>query len=214
MSSGSQTQFWLNFTTLKRNAIFVNRYHAKVEAADRRLSMFSAIASSSSIAAWVIWKEASIVWAFVIAASQVLTVLKPYLPYKARLHALSTLGPDLDGLALAAEEEWFAVSHGMLTDEETHKLTMSLKKKSQLATNKAFKGMSLPDNLKLEAIAEREAIGYMATIAGDEDEFAETSTSADDSQKRIGTSDQADGRANAESVAAQTSTTTQEVRLS
>ena len=40
---------------------------------DRRINMYGAIASSSSIAAWAIWKEWSYVWAVIIAISQVLS---------------------------------------------------------------------------------------------------------------------------------------------
>lgn len=169
MASSAQTQFWYNFATINRNAIYINRYHAKVEKIDRTLNILSAIASSSSIAGWLIWKDLWFFWTFIIAASQVLAVVKPYLPYKERLRALSLFGPELDGLTLAAEEGWFAVSHGRLTDEETHKQTMALKKKVQSAQNKAFKGMSLPEDLKLQAVAKSESLDYMATIAGDED---------------------------------------------
>ena len=197
MAGGSQTQFWYMLTTLKRDAIFINRYHAKVEKIDRRLNIFAAIASSSSIAGWVIWKEASFVWAFIIAASQVLAAVKPLLPYKALLRALSLLGPDLDGLALAAEEEWFAVSRGRLTEEEIHKRTMALKKKCQEATNKAFKGMSLEDNPKILVIAEREALEYVSTISGDDDEQPETALSTNDDQEGLGTAAEANNRANA-----------------
>lgn len=182
MATNAQTQFWYNFATIKRNAIYINRYHSKVEKIDRRLNMFTAIASSSSIAGWLIWKDVWFVWTFIIAASQVLAAVKPHLPFREQLRALSLFGPDLDGLALAAEEGWFAVSHGRLTDEEIHKQTMALKKKVQTAQNKAFKGMSLPDDPKLETIAEAEGLAYMATIAGDEDEQAEAAESANDDQ--------------------------------
>jgi len=113
----------------------------------------------------VIWKDYWFVWTFIIACSQVLTVVKPYLPFRERLRALSLFGPDLDRLALAAEESWFAVSNGLLTDVEIHNQTIALKKKVHAAQNKAFKAMSLPDNLKLQTAAEHESIAYMATIA-------------------------------------------------
>jgi hypothetical protein len=170
LSSGSQSQFWIQFATCKRNAIYINRYHAKVERTDRWISMVSAIASSSAIAGWALWKELSFAWAVVIAISQVLAAIKPFLPYKALLKALSQLGPELEGLALAAEEEWFAVSHGMLTEQEIHKITMSSKTKCQQATHRAFKGMSLPEDAAIEATAERDAAAYMTTIMGDDDE--------------------------------------------
>lgn len=188
---------------MKANAIYINRYHAKEEAWDRGLNIFSAIASSSSIGAWIIWKDLSHLWAAVIAVSQVLTAIKPHLPYKPRLRALAALGPDLDGLALAAEEEWFAVSHGMLTELEIHKLTMSLKKKCKQAQDRAFKNMSLPEDMKLHALAEREAIAYMTTIAGDDDDGSENP--ADLVEEELGTATEADPGSPAKGVASQAS---------
>lgn len=213
MGSSCQVQFWNNFTTIKRNAIYINRYHEKVERQDRQLSMFSAIASSASIGAWVVWKDAWLLWTAVIAASQVLTAIRPYLPTKSHLTALTALGPELDGLALAAETEWFAVSHGRLTDEEIHKQTMALKQRSHAAQNKAFKGMSLAEDGKLLAIAKSEALDYMTTIAGDEDEQDATSAlaAADDDQEGLGPAAAADGRADAQGFAAQGTAPAQEV---
>lgn len=213
MASGAQTQFWYNFATIKSNSIYINRYHAKVEKTDRQLNMFTAIASSSSIAGWLVWKDVWFIWTIIIAASQVLAAVKPYLPFKEQLRALSLFGPDLDGLALAAEEGWFAVSHGRLTDEEIHKQTIALKKKVQASQNKAFKGMSLPEDSKLQTIAEAEGMAYMATIAGDEDEQAEATESANDGQEGVRAPAEAGGRADAKSLPAEGPQPTQEIGL-
>ena len=45
---------------------------------------------------------------------------------------------------------------------------MEMKKKSGKMVANAFKGMSLPDNARLLAIAEREASAYMGNIAGED----------------------------------------------
>lgn len=169
MAVNAQTQYWYNFATIKNNSIYINRYHAKVEKFDRKLKIFTAITSSSSIAAWAIWKDWSFVWSIIIAASQILTAVKPLLPFKERLRALSLFGTELDALALAAEEGWFAVSHGRLTDEEIHKKTMALKKKVHTAQYTAFRNMSLPEDANLLIIAEKEAMDYMTTIAEEYD---------------------------------------------
>ncbi len=39
----------------------------------------------SSIAAWEIWQEYQMVWAVIIALSQVITAIKPFLPFRQRL---------------------------------------------------------------------------------------------------------------------------------
>ncbi len=150
---------------MKRDGIYISRYHASVEATDRNLNIFSAVASSGSIAGWAVWHSAGIVWAIIIAASQVLTAVRPFLPYRTRLKALSGLGAELDGLAIAAENDWFKVSEGLLSEAEIHGLTMSLKRKILAATSKHFPETSLPPRKSLLDRAEAEAEHYMLRFA-------------------------------------------------
>lgn len=131
----TQNRYWDVFATVKRDAVYINRCQGSVESIDRWISIFSAVTSSSAIAGWAIWQQYSFAWGSIIAASQVLNAIKPFLPYKARLKALSNLGPDLDALALTAETDWFKVSTGMLRDDEIYALAMTLKKKCQQAQN-------------------------------------------------------------------------------
>ena len=129
--------------------------------------MLSAIAASSAIGGWVIWQQLSFIWAVVIATSQVLNAVKPQLPYRSRLAALSRLGPDLEALALAAETDWLKVSRGVLTEDETYQLAMNLKRKVQQASQKHFKGSSLPEDQRLLAIADRDVDAYMISFRED-----------------------------------------------
>ncbi len=104
-------------------------------------------------------------WAIIIAASQVLTAVRPFFPYRTRLKALSGLGAELDGLAISAENDWFKVSEGLLSEAEIHSLTMSLKRKILATTSKHFPGTSLPERELLLDRAEREAERYMLRFA-------------------------------------------------
>ncbi|MBW8813869.1 MAG: hypothetical protein JF588_10635 [Caulobacterales bacterium] len=133
----AQIRYWQTFSTLKRDAIYINRYHGRVERIDRLLNMFSAMASSGSVAGWIIWKDLGLVWGAVIALSQALNAVKPYLPFRRRLAALAALGPDLEALALVAEADWFKVSDGQLTEQEIHSLMMALKTKAQRGRSRA-----------------------------------------------------------------------------
>ena len=65
---------------------------------DRRINIYGAIASSSSIAAWTIWRSWSFIWAAIIAISQVLTAIKQYLPFGRRLKYLQPFIEDLNKL--------------------------------------------------------------------------------------------------------------------
>ncbi|MGR4864605.1 hypothetical protein [Caulobacter sp. LARHSG274] len=160
----AQAHYWNQFVQLKRDAAYIGKYHAADEAADRWLNILSAVASSTSIGAWAVWRDHAIVWAVIIAASQVLTAIRAYLPYKARLRALATLGVDLEALALVAETDWFKVSRGALEAADVHALTMALKTKAPRATSRSFNGASLPERTKLLQSAEAATRHYMAAF--------------------------------------------------
>ena len=103
---GVQSQFWLEMTTLKRDARYVDLCLARAEQIDRAIRAFLAIPASSSIGGWLIFQQYAIIWATVVAASQVLQAVKEYLPYKNRLKALAALSVDLNALSLVAEDQW------------------------------------------------------------------------------------------------------------
>jgi hypothetical protein len=109
---GVQSQFWQDMVDLRRDARYVDLCLAKTERIDRGTKAFLALAASSSIGGWVIFQQYAILWASVVAASQVLQAVKEYLPYKARLKALASLSVDLNALSLVAEDQWFKVSNG------------------------------------------------------------------------------------------------------
>lgn len=157
----AQRRYWQEFADLKRDALYISFYHAKDEKIDRYLNIISAVASSSSIGGWVIWQKVALFWASVIAISQVLSAVKEYLPYKARLKGLSTLGHDLSALALSAENDWFKISHGMLTEKEVHDLYINLKEKIQHAVKNSFPNSSLPEVKSLLEKAESSTQLYL-----------------------------------------------------
>jgi hypothetical protein len=159
-----QLQYWNEFTRLKRDAIYINRYHGDVERVDRGLEMVSAVTSSAAIGGWAIWRDAAFLWGAVIAATRVLTAIRPFLPYKARLKALAKFGAELDGLALVAETDWLAVSRLTISDEEIHRRTMSLKKKALAAQVRSFGDASLPERPNWVQAAETAANTYMQSF--------------------------------------------------
>jgi hypothetical protein len=163
---GVQSQFWLEMTTLKRDARYVDLCLARTEQIDRSIKAFLAVAASSSIGGWVIFQQYAIVWAAIVAASQVLQVVKDYLPYKNRLKALAGLSVDLNTLSLQAEDLWYKVSNGAgLYDDDVHDLRMTLKRKKLTAVQKAFPVAGLPGHTKLLERADAETIQYFASYS-------------------------------------------------
>ena len=168
-----QRIYWQEMITLKRDARYVDLCLARTETIDRCLKGALAIAASSSIASWAIFKEYSFVWATIVAGSQVVQVIKEYLPYKNRLRALAALSQDLNAISLASENNWFAVSSGKLYDEDIHDLRFDLKKRKQAAVQKAFPTAGLPEKKSFTRKADEEVRDYFAIYLHNEQEEPE-----------------------------------------
>src|SRR5690554_3221033 len=107
-----QSQYWKEIYQLKVHIAFIELLLERSERIDRGLKMFLAIASSSSIGAWVIWKQLSWVWAAIIACSQVVSAIAQYLPYRHRIKAYSSLLNELEEIMIQAEFKWHAIADG------------------------------------------------------------------------------------------------------
>jgi hypothetical protein len=168
-----QRRYWQEFLDLKRDAFYIAAYHARTESIDRYISGFTAFASSSAVAGWILWRERvtfwgiivdfSFVWMLIIMISQVINAVKEYLPYSKRLHSLSSLSNDFNSLVLIMENDWYKVSRGLLTEGEINELHMDMKRKKHEATAKSFPNTSLPPNKRLLARADADTQLYVDT---------------------------------------------------
>lgn len=156
-----QQKYWNQLKELKVHVFYLQIYAVKQQRNDHCINIFLAITSSASIAAWAIWKDFQFIWACIIAASQVITAVKPLLPYKKRLVALSALGDEISKLSLASERDWFSVAEGKWTEEQIHSKWADLKEKSLAAERKFLNGIALPKDNKALEQAEAEADLYL-----------------------------------------------------
>lgn len=168
-----QRRYWQEFLDFKRDAFYIGFYHANTEKIDRCINVFTAFASSSAVAGWILWRETvtawgitinfNFLWMAVIMLAQVINAVKEYLPYKKRLHSLSTLSNDFNSLVLVMENDWYKVSRGLLTEEEINDLHMETKRKKHEATAKSFPDASLPTKRRLLARADADTQLYVKT---------------------------------------------------
>jgi len=157
-----QKKYWSLLKELKTHVIYLHNYAASSVWWDKATNIFLAITSSSSIAAWALWQEYQMVWAVIIAVSQVITAIKPFLPFRQRLKPISDLNDHMQDISLECEKHWFSVAEGELTEKEIHELYISLKDKSLKAEKKALKDLVLPKNAKILAKAELDADQYLS----------------------------------------------------
>jgi len=156
----SQEHYWKEFYRLKVHINYVEQMLSKTENLDRGIKMFSAIASSTSIGAWVIWKDYSIVWGGIIAASQVLSAVRQYLPYKDRLRCYAALLIELEEIQLGVESRWIEIAKGECTEATIRKSLSDLRLKRHLAFKKHLQTTTVPDDGPLFQEAERRAVAY------------------------------------------------------
>jgi hypothetical protein len=90
---------------------------AKYQKLDRNVNIFLALASSGSIAAWAVWKSYPFLWSGIIAASQVITTIKPYFPYNKIAKELNSRCLKMDLLNNEYERMWYKIQRGKLTED-------------------------------------------------------------------------------------------------
>ena len=156
-----QKKYWNQLEQLKTNVFYLHFYAMNAEWWNRAINIFLAISSSSSIGAWVIWKEYDYVWAAIIAISQVLTAIKPQLPFQQRCKLINELNDKLQEYSLQCEADWYDVSEGNLTDKEIHDLTIQCSTNVMEAEKKILKSVTLPIKTSLLEKAEDEAELYL-----------------------------------------------------
>lgn len=155
----TQEQYWKEIYQLKTHIRYIELLLEKSERIDRALQMSLAIASSSSIGAWVVWKEFSFIWAAIIAGSQVISTINRFLPYKGRIKSYSSLLHELEELMIQAEFKWHSIADGQLTAEEINKARFYIRSNKQKFLKKYIQ-TTIPTDKKLHTQAEDSAGEY------------------------------------------------------
>lgn len=148
-----QERYWKKLTDKRYQLIYINEYYDRCVRLQRAINIFLALTTSGAIAAWAIWKEFPIVWAVIIAVSQVVTAIKPYLPYEKRIEAIYDVISQFSVICNEIEAKWFYVAKGTMAEEEINELYYSFEKRWTDIESKSLKGDSIKSNDKLAAIA-------------------------------------------------------------
>jgi hypothetical protein len=121
-------QIWATLNDLKFKGFCLGFLVHRYQNWDRYINIFLALASSSSIAAWVIWKSHPMVWSSVIAASQVITVIKPYFPYFKYVKELNNKCSHVQVLNIEFERLWYNLEHKKINHDQAVEVYFDLKK--------------------------------------------------------------------------------------
>jgi len=159
-----QQLYFRELFQLKVQCEYVRRYRDVLSAWVTRFAILRAVASSGSIAGWVIWREYAFVWAAIIAASQLADALTDAIPYTARQKSANALLADLDALFIEALFEWEGVFSAKFTNEEITERRRKLMQLQHELDKKHFPTGDLPSRSDLLALAEQDTITYLESM--------------------------------------------------
>jgi hypothetical protein len=160
----SKERFWHFFTTTTVQGFLLKRVASRSETIETWLNCFFAVTSSASIATWAVWQKYPLVWGGIIAASQVATAIKPFLPYR-KLQA-NTMGliNAFFPILLTVEESWYKICNENLQPEEIDSLLMAHKRDLQRVEAEHFKDSQLPHKPNLLAKAKEDSDEYFKSL--------------------------------------------------
>ncbi len=161
-----QERYWKELYQLRVHVNYLELYMEQSEFYDKSVNSFLAITSSSSICGWAIWNKYAFIWGIIIASSQLVTAIKQFLPYKARLKAINDILRELEELMTFTEVKWFDVAEGNLTDEDIHKLQYEIRSKKVKILQKHLGLNTLPQKKKLFKEATQVADTYINNFYG------------------------------------------------
>ena len=139
-----QEQYWNEMVQVRSHVFYLEMLLENNQKVDRQISCFMAIASSTSIAGWVVWRDYSFVWALIIALSQAITAIRNYLPYSNRIKNLKQASRDMNEVLIHAETQWIFVSNGSLTDEEVQMQRLDVKRRANAVIDKGLGADPIP----------------------------------------------------------------------
>jgi len=147
-----QDLYWYKMLELKVAATYMRRYRDYLGKWVTRIGVVKAVASSSSIAAWAIWREHAFIWGSIIAVSQVVDALKDVFPVTKRYKSASEHVVALDSLFIDAQLEWESIFSGSYTDAQINSRLHKLRKLHHDAECRSFKdGLPVRDDLFKQA---------------------------------------------------------------
>lgn len=161
-----QNQFWNELTKLKFRLFYLEEYLNQSHKFDSLMNIITAVTSSSSIGAWVIWNRLKFIWSLLIAISQVISATKAYLPFNKRTKFLYPLSSELSRLYIDYEHNWTKIAEGQMSINEINDLLKKLRSKALQIEDTYLLNNYLPPNNSLVKKAEKRNEEYFSAFYG------------------------------------------------
>ncbi|HUW05877.1 MAG TPA: hypothetical protein VMW01_06430 [Williamwhitmania sp.] len=124
-----RTKIWNFLNDSKTNECFSSLILKHYQKLDLSLNLFLVFTTTSSVAAWAIWKEFPLLWALIIAISQVITIAKPYFLFPKYIKVFYEKNILWQQLSLELEELWHNTNYSIIDEPEASRIYFELRKK-------------------------------------------------------------------------------------
>lgn len=161
--------YWKQLQQLKAASVCIRLYRNQLARQVRTVEIIKAVASSGSIAGWVVFKEYPILWSSIIVAAQLLDALKNVFPFARNHKSASDLTVAMELLWIDAEDEWERIYTGELPESQIIKRRTQLRKIQLEAERKYFPEGFEPSKKLLRLAAEEANTYFSVTYAEPED---------------------------------------------
>ena len=155
-----QDRIWNNLANIKFKALYTAHVSRSAYNAGNAYSFFLAFASASSVSAWAIWDKYPIVWASIVAISQILHIAKPYVPFIKGDKELMEMSLQYEFLYLIYERLWFDYRKDDCDKEGIEELFYSYREKEH-DINTRFKHIVCPEIKSLVSKADAETNKFL-----------------------------------------------------
>lgn len=120
---------WNLIENTKYKQLWISEKIKQFQKRERTINIILALTSSSSISGWIIWKEYAMIWATIIALSQLVQVSKPLFPFTKYIKELQNKYIILEKLNLELEKLWYNQQFDKLSEEEIETQYFDLKER-------------------------------------------------------------------------------------
>jgi hypothetical protein len=151
--------YWRQIEQLKGAAVCIRLYRNRLARRVKTVETIKAVASSGAIAGWFAFDAYKLLWGCIIAAAQLLDVLKDVFPFAKLQRQAASLTVALELLLIDAEDEWEKIHIGKIENEAIVERRTRLRKLQLEAEQKHFPEGFEPDR-KIVALATEETRTY------------------------------------------------------
>jgi hypothetical protein len=113
-------QIWTSLVNSKYKEIYIGHKIIELKKLERNINIFLILATSGTIASWVMWDNLKWLWALIIVAAQIVSIIKPYFPFSDNVKELKKFNFLYKKLNLKYEKLWSKIDSGIVTEEESN----------------------------------------------------------------------------------------------